>query len=640
MTAPAHDQSAAPSPGADEFRERELPLLQRAAIVYLVSPLAVWLLGWFRPWVGLPAVALLAAGLWRALSGRWRIRAPSRTAAALLFAALALTMLTEAGGVLRYSPDWRGFSAMFLDLSWGEWPTWLTNYLGAPELLRFYLGYFMAPSLAARLFGAGALDWAVPLWTWCGTALALLLWTRGLGSLRAAALAVAALFLFGGLDVLDHLLTQRLAAAAHTPPDGYGVYFALIWFFRGSPYHFFANVLAVALLLQLKDNPRFLAMGGIVVVACFFWAALSATGLVPLAVAAVIGRKRVLAALSWQNLCVALPLGALVALYLASGKMDFESGWISSEWDSRWRFGARLAVLYATEFAALAFVLWRIGSRGYGRFLGVAVVALPFAQVWHYGYDGFNEWGVKFAVPLLLVLAYCASRAVTSQLPEVRSAPRIARPVAFWALVAMLVVGTAPVVRHLGDATIAPISYTWSGESAMTDLNTVQVEQRATSRVPPLLRALLRSVEAGGGREGDLVASPDGVEVYLEGGSRLVHVRRVCNAETNVRTWLFLEIEAEATRPRRTGADWPPYDVEARPAGHTRWIVRSRGPDGDLLYWRLGHPLREKRAGGCIWVAKLPRYPVATVRTGQLDFAGRPMWEAVLPLGRIRHSRP
>ncbi len=630
------------SPGVDQCPQRELPLLHRAAIVYLVLPLAVWLLGWFRPWVGLPAVALLAAGLWRALSGRWRIRVSSRAVVAALFAAAVLTMLTEAGGVLRYSEDWRGYRAMFLDLSWGEWPTWLTNYLGAPELLRYYLGYFMMPSLAARLFGAGALDWAVPLWTWCGTALALLLWTRGLRSLRAAALAVAALFLFGGMDVLDHFLAQGLAAAEDAPADRHGVYFSLIWFFRAVPHHFIANVLAVALLLQLKDNPRFLAAGAIVLAACFFWAALSATGLVPLAVAAVIGRKRALAALSWQNLCVALPLGALVALYLASGKMDFESGWVSSRWESAWRFGARLGVLYATEFAALAFVLWRVGGGlARGRFFAAAVTALPLAQVWYYGHNEFNEWGVKFAVPLLLVLAYCASRAVTGRLPEMRSAAGAAaagRPIAFWTLAGMLVVGARSWlgVGPMAGMAIAPVSYAWSGESVMTDMDVYAIEQRTARHPPRMLRALLRHAEAGGGREGDLVAARDGIEVHLEGRNRLVYVRRDCRAESNVRTWLFLETEAGTAPARRTGvgADWPPYDVAAapRPARHFRWILRSRDSDSDLLWRRLQTPLAGHRDGGCVWVAVLPRHAVARVRTGQLDPAGRAMWEAALQL--------
>ncbi len=624
-----------PSPGADEFRERELPLLHRAAIVYLAAPLAVWLLGWFRPWVGLPAVAILAAGLWRALSGRWRIRASSRAVVAALFAAVVLTMLTEAGGVLRYSEDWRTYRAVFLDLAWGEWPTWLTNYLGAPELLRYYLGYFMMPSLAARLFGAGALDWAVPLWTWCGTALALSLWTRGLGSLRAAALAVAALFLFGGMDVLDHWLAQGLAAVADTPAGLQIAYRSPWWFFRVAPQHFLASVLAVTLLLQLKDNPRFLAAGGIVLAACFFWSALSATGLVPLAVAAVVGRKRLLAALSWQNLCVALPLAALVALYLASGKMDFDSGWVSSRWESTWHFGARLAILYATEFAALAFVLRRVGGDeglARGRFFAVAVAMLPLTQVWFYG-----EWGEKFAPPLLLVLAYCASRAVAARLPEMRPAAAApGRPVVFGALLAMLVAGASSWagIGGLPGMAIAPVSYARSGESTMTDAEAYAIEQRTVRRLPPLLRALLRDAEVRGGREGDLVAASDGTEVYLEESSRLVYVRRDCNTEENVRTWLFLETEVGTTPVRRLGADWAPYEVTAgaRPARHVRWILRSRNPDGDLLYWHLRIPLLGYRGGGCVWVAKLPGYPAARVRTGQLDPAARPMWEATLQL--------
>ena len=46
-----------------------LPLVHRLAVAYLAAPVAVWLLGWFQWWFGIPAAALLAASLWRALSG-------------------------------------------------------------------------------------------------------------------------------------------------------------------------------------------------------------------------------------------------------------------------------------------------------------------------------------------------------------------------------------------------------------------------------------------------------------------------------------------------------------------------------------------------------------------------------------------
>ena len=47
----------------------ELPVAHRLAIVYLMLPVMIWLVGWFHWWLGLPAVLLLALALRKALLG-------------------------------------------------------------------------------------------------------------------------------------------------------------------------------------------------------------------------------------------------------------------------------------------------------------------------------------------------------------------------------------------------------------------------------------------------------------------------------------------------------------------------------------------------------------------------------------------
>ena len=51
----------------------ELPVAHRLAIVYLMLPVMIWLVGWFHWWLGLPAVLLLALALRKALLGSWRV---------------------------------------------------------------------------------------------------------------------------------------------------------------------------------------------------------------------------------------------------------------------------------------------------------------------------------------------------------------------------------------------------------------------------------------------------------------------------------------------------------------------------------------------------------------------------------------
>lgn len=160
--------------------EPELPVLHRAAIIYLALPVGIWLLGWFEWWFGIPATALLVAGLWPALSGSWRVSL-NAASLALLLVALIWVMLTQAGGLLDLNNGHlQTHRAAFLDLGRGPWPTYLTPYIhDEPPLLRYYLGWWMPPGLAGKWFGAWALNWAVPLWTWGGVALVTLLFARG-----------------------------------------------------------------------------------------------------------------------------------------------------------------------------------------------------------------------------------------------------------------------------------------------------------------------------------------------------------------------------------------------------------------------------------------------------------------------------
>ena len=158
----------------DAPAEPELPMLHRLAVVYLMLPVVVWLVGWFEWWFGLPAAALLVGALRRPLSGRWRLRAPTPAEAAVLAVAALWVLATAAGGVFDpRNPDFFDYRVTLLDLGRHPWPTYLPDPLAAwrpapaegppatPPLLRYYLGWHMVPGLAAHWLGPAALSWAV-----------------------------------------------------------------------------------------------------------------------------------------------------------------------------------------------------------------------------------------------------------------------------------------------------------------------------------------------------------------------------------------------------------------------------------------------------------------------------------------------
>ena len=609
---------------------RELPLVHRLAMAYLLAPLAVWLLGWFHWWVGVPATALLAVGAWKALSGSWRWRRPSRTTVVLALAAGVWVMTTPAGGVFTVASDWPTHRAILLDMTRGGWPTHPVDYLhDAPPLLRYYLGWHMVPTLAARWLGPAALNWAVPLWTWCGVALVVLLFARGLPTLRAALAAVAVLVFFSGMDVVELALREGVPDAVRmirnrldlewVVPHGqdrrlefvrtasspmFLEYQSHTLTLQFTPQHFLPAGLGTLLMLQLRRRRRFLEASGVVLAACLFWSPLLATGLLVLAAAMLLRNRSARHVASWRNVFAAVPLAALIALYLTSGAVGFERGWLWKLYDDRIQLAADVLLLYATEFLVLAVLLWRLDRRVARDPMFVAAVGMLLVAPWYYyGSREFSEWCIRFTVPGLMVLACCAARAVARR----PVAPRT-RPVRH-ALLAVLAAGAFTVAWELGlvmhNPTILP--YETLGRSLVIDTRSVTTRQKATRSTPSSLAALLRDHEADETDKGTLLLR-SAYDVYLR-ENRLVYVNRHrCrpgDGQTRMRFY----------------ADVYPADSQALPF---EWA-----DDGyERLVFRLVPWMHYKEGGGCVVPVQLPDYEVARIRAAQVAPSGRLLWEA------------
>lgn len=422
----------------------ELSVLHRIAIAYLMLPVAVWLLGWFEWWVGVPLTVLLTAGLWEAMSGSWRIRL-TPVVAGILLVTTVLVLLSKASGLYSYGYGWVVHRGILLDLGRGSWPTYLTDYLNdTPPLLRYYLGWFMVPGLAGKWFGAAALNWAVPLWTWIGVSLIFLMFIRRLTTVRSALVAAAILFFFSGMDIAGKLLISWVADALRLISlvdlgdfiDNWESirldYITLSFLFQGNPHHYILGGLASLLLVQLRDHPRFLAVSGIVLTACLFWSTLICLfGLVPLVVALIV-RKSLRPFLKWPNLVVAPPLAVLLSLYLTSGERQaFRWLWQISTYDNWLHLIADVARLYLIEFSVLAFLLYRTDRQILREPLFIAslmvLVFTPWVTFGAYISEDGNFWSgelhTRAIIPALFVLCYYAAHVTVSRLPETAGHP-------------------------------------------------------------------------------------------------------------------------------------------------------------------------------------------------------------------------
>ena len=536
----------------------DLPLLHRLAIVYLMAPVLVWLVGWFEWWFGLPAALLLGLALAPALCGSWRFPKPSPTALLICGVALAWTMSTAHGGLFDGNniSDWQDRRAMLLEMSRHPWPTLardpLADYLpwGGGErqaLLRYYLAWYMVPGLAGRLFGPAALDWAVPLWTALGAALILLLFARGL-SRRRALFAAGAFVFFNGLDPL-RILLMRGAEYFQFELDGLGWPGVYIRYFEwdalkgvkpwytsffgafGSATHFLGAALYALLLLQLRRNRRFVAASGVVLAAAPFWSPFVAAGLVPLVVVFICGNaarhRRALA--SWSNVCLAPALAGLCTLYLFAGATSFGEGWLQELFGWR-QLGKWAPRFYFTEFLLLLLLVLAVRPRLARDPLFAAMTTALFALPW-YHFGVFNL-GLQGSFPSLVVLGWFCTRTLLAGVPGGAPWRRNTRRVAFWGLAGALAIGALGPLMQLAASIRDDVTfrYAWAGLT-MFGLEPWVQRQDLAAEYPPLLGGVLRKHDRHApGPLGDPILRVGGFNVHVRDKS-LIFVAERCGPE-------------------------------------------------------------------------------------------------------------
>lgn len=648
--------------------EPHLPVLHRLVVVYLMLPVLVWLLGWFNWWLGVPAAAALVAGFWRAMAGPWRMSLRAG-AFALPLVACAWVMLTAAGGVFdAHNGDWIKHRAVLTDLAEHAWPVRLSDPLAAflsaearaaPDaILRYYLGYYLVPGLAGLWIGPAALNWAVPIWTWGGVALLVLLFTRGLPRGRAVLVAVLVLVCFSGMDYARILLLSGEAVplldSAHLESDEHLLYriqyssntAALMW----APQHFIAAGLFALLLLQLRREPRFLASSGVLLAACLLWSPFVAVGLLPLIVVLLLDNG-LRPFLRWQNIVLAGPLAALFVVFLSSGTSNIVHGWIwsKSDWSE---MALWLPVFYLTEFALFALLLWRCEPRiRTERFFIASVAMLTILPVYTYGY--FNDLGMRASLPALIVLCWFCAQILSSRLarpppatvrhtarpgqrgrrrrerpaparrgkrrsakagraagrPEQEAPRRPSRVVSLGLLVAFLVVGAiTPLHELVRGYESFKAGQRFRYEHIINSLSTTTPRpvwaQYALATAPAALAILLREQEQPSpGGEWRLVARSE-FDIY-QNGKMLLYTRAPCPEEV-LAPHFFLNVWPEDAR------DLP---GNRRQRGYEHFIY------ADLRIYALW--LGER----CAFLRKLPEYGLRRVATGQVR-AGKRLWQA------------
>ena len=670
----------------------KLSALHRLTILYLMLPVLIWLLGWFhwwlgvpvavllglalwpalagpyRPsltlalllvvlarllaalagglldlniaaWFGLPATALLAFALWKALSGPQRGELPRATMALLLVAA-GWVLLTAAGGVFDLNNfDWPKHRALFIALSNDSWPTHTPSYFSTAPLLRYSLGYYLVPGLVGQWLGPAALNWAVPIWTWGGVALIVLLFTRSLHGWRAI-LAVLVLICFGGMDLIPTILSEswEWSALSVTFDQGwpridlgsdtefwsmerlYSVYgstmFSLMW----HPHHFLPAALYTLLLIQLRRQPRFLAVSGVLLAASLFWSPLVAFGLLPL-VGVLLLNNGLRPFLRWPNLLLALPLAVLLGVYLASDTAEsIPRGWLWERYE--WGLLAKeLPLFYLIEFMVLAGLLWLLRPQLRREpFFLISVVTLLLVPWYQLGV--YNDFSSRVSLPVLVLLRwYTAAFVVNYRFTRTRvqDLHEALRSLAFIGLIIVLGIGTFnllfQVARSNNHQNFEGFHYDQHNVDYWSHINSNLHSQYMTYDLPEWCHLLLRDKDDTRVNivleKGELIIRYH-YDVYLD-KQRMIYLKDPCSP-ADVAPPFFLHVY--------------PVDSDDLPAQS-----RQRGYD-TLDFSFPGHGFRSGEK--CLVIRRLPEYAISRIKTGQLaseDSGVRVIWEGSFAVG-------
>ena len=496
----------------------DLPLLHRLAIVYLMVPLIIWLVGWFNWWFGIPAAALIILAFRPALSGFPRLSSPRPITLAILLVAAGWVMLTAAGGVFdTHNWDWHKHRSIFLNLGYYPWPTFLPDPLAAylspefhsPFLLRFYLGWYIVPGSFARLIGPAALNWAVPIWTWLGVALILLLFVRERRG-WAVILALVVFVFFSGMDSLRSVIVEGVAGFGEY--IGFRIELKSLWSVESlyksntdslmwAPQHFVPAGLYTFLLLQLRRQPRFLGVSAVLLAPAPFWSPFVAIGLLPF-VAALLWKNGFRPFLVWSNLLLAAALGGLIAIYLTSGALDSHQGWIWEKYDwpalVRW-----IPLFYLTEFLLLVILLCAMRPSLLRKPFFIASLAtlilLPL-----YLYGDHNDLTMRGSLPAILVLCYYCTETISDQARAIfGGTARWWKRLGVACIGVTLAVGSLTVAPNFERATASFVPFRYDLVDHMTtlDVHLNIMNQYLARDTPTLLRLLLSSNESLSGIE-------------------------------------------------------------------------------------------------------------------------------------------
>ena|GEM_PF-465703 len=445
MIGPNHTDKMASSPD----------LLDRAMVLYLTVPLALFLGGWFRPGVAVVLLLALAVSLSPLIRRRDSSATPVTPAtpapgsgagaagapraltrgeiALAIGVGLAWTLCGGTGHWLFANPDWQVRDAVLHDLVAGHWPVGYGSLDGAPSILRAPLGFYLPAALVGKLAGLNCAHIAMAAWTALGATLFLIAVISLVPARRAAVFtALAVVVLFSGLDLVGNLAYVP-DFLAHWQPGQHLEWWAARYQYSSMttqlfwvPNHALGGWLAIALLARSRATCALDTLWLLIVVALALASPLAALGLVPFVLWRLASRAleertapapRALQPRGWvrtlqpRSWAPALLIGLALASYLTLDAARIPKGWTFG------RHGLDAPALAQDFVRQGVFFVLEAGLVGCAvltllRSSEVVLALLVLALLPLVSFGAANDLVMRASIPSLTVLAIAAALAL------------------------------------------------------------------------------------------------------------------------------------------------------------------------------------------------------------------------------------
>lgn len=449
--------------------------LKVSLLAYLVLPIIIFIIGYLRLYIAIPAAACIVFGFVKACGdntsdrftkeltiGRWQF---------MLLAVIILlwTHLGGLNGLFYQSDDWPWRNAIFHDLVDMKWPVVYENRGSA---LVYYIGFWLPPAVIAKftafITGSAIWTWRAArgaLWIWSSlglmlTALTLMFFVNA--DKRWKQWAVVAVFiLFSGLDIIGAVYTeklQRLTAPARMHLEWWpldkkqfsSITTCIYWVFNQS----IIPWLATACFLMEKNAKNYVFLG----VTCMCSGPLPFVGLVICMVFSWICdavksiRSRQLKnlakeTLSASNILLAGIAITLLGIYFISNMSFMSSALQKNELrfiDSvRAYFNRNLIVFYALEVGVYIVLIWHRHLKNPMFYcIAASLLIIPYFHI-----GASEDFCMRASIPALFILmAYCAEY-LTNELPKFRKNGLFKKAAAVAILCALTVGAATPAME-------------------------------------------------------------------------------------------------------------------------------------------------------------------------------------------------